>query len=97
MKDHAVDRPPLDPEQTTQDIIEAFAFSNLTPEQEADCAEVQDACQKLALLIADKLPEGKEHTVAINNVLAAALWVRHGISRRKPVLMGTTAPPCCEP
>lgn len=84
MKDEQVIREPLDPAAVLLEIEEVFTFNPpLTPEQLTACQQIQEACKNLAKGIAKLVPEGKEQTVAINNLLATALWARHGITRRQ--------------
>jgi wyosine [tRNA(Phe)-imidazoG37] synthetase (radical SAM superfamily) len=84
MKDEQVIRPPLDPEALFLEIEEVFTFNPpLTPEQQQACQIISQSCKNLAQGIAKLVPEGKEQTVAINNLLATALWARHGITRRQ--------------
>lgn len=84
MKDEQVNREPLDPAAIALEIEEVFTFNPpLTPDQLHACQQIQEACKHLAHGIAKLVPEGKEQTVAINNLLATALWARHGITRRQ--------------
>lgn len=84
MKDEQVNREPLDPAAVLLEIEEVFTFNPpLTPEQVIACQQIQDACKHLAQGIAKLVPEGKEQTIAVNNLLATALWARHGITRRQ--------------
>jgi hypothetical protein len=84
MKDEQVNRDPVDPAAVALEIEEIFTFNPpLTPDQLTACQQIQDACKHLAHGIAKLVPEGKEQTIAINNLLATALWARHGITRRQ--------------
>ena len=90
---YPVERLPLDPQALATDLAALFTFPlTLTPEQQQECQEIDAACLALAQLIAAHLPEGKEHVVAVNNVLSAALWARHGIGNRQPVTLAAGAP-----
>jgi hypothetical protein len=87
MKDEIVDRPPLNPEELTREIEEVFSFNPpLTVDQNHACQQIQNACKTLAHGILNLVPEGKEQTIAINQLLAAALWARHGICRRSIIV-----------
>lgn len=85
-------REPISPEQIKQEINDTFTFNvPLSAEHATSCEKVQKACQSLADLIVQEVPEGRERTVAINNLLSAALFSRHGITRRQVVLMVAVA------
>lgn len=87
MKDEIADRPPLDPEALALEIEEVFSFNPpLTVDQNHACQQIQNACKTLAHGILKLVPEGKEQTIAINQLLAAALWARHGICRRSIIV-----------
>jgi hypothetical protein len=87
MKNEQVDRPPLDPEALRQEIEDVFTFGiPVTPEQHHACQQIQNACKTLAHGIMQLVPEGKEQTIAINNLLGVALWSRHGITRRSIIV-----------
>jgi hypothetical protein len=90
---YPVDRLPVDLPDMVVELDEVFNFpGTLTAEQEAQCKEIESVCHVAAVIIGFHLPEGKEHTVAVNNILAAALWARYGIARRQPVILAAGAP-----
>lgn len=79
-----VSRQPYDPATIMQDIDDVFVFNApLTSDSARACDEIQTACKNLAKLVVDHVPEGKEQTIAINNILSAALFARHGMTRRQ--------------
>lgn len=83
-----VNREPVNPEQTQQDIDDIFVFrAPISQEHSDSCQKVQQACKDLAKLIAQEVPEGKEQTIAINNLLSTALFARHGITKRQVLVM----------
>jgi len=89
-----VPREPFNPEQIKQEINDVFVFNPpLSAIHAATCKKIQNACKELAQLIADEVPEGKEQTMAINNLLAVALFARHGITRRQIVVMAVSQYP----
>jgi hypothetical protein len=84
-------REPLDLNKLKQEIDEVFTFQQpLTMAQLNSCLRVQFACRELAKTISEEVPEGKEQTIAINNLLSAALFASHGITRRQ-VIMGVVS------
>lgn len=93
-------RPPVSVEQTKQEINDVFVFSvPISAQHTASCERIQKACKALAQAIAEEVPEGKEQTIAINNLLSTALFARHGITRRQVVVVAVVSPdtPCSEP
>lgn len=96
-KDEVANREPVSLEETLQDIDDVFVFN---PPQTQDnlikCERIQIACKSLAKLIAQDVPQGKEQTIAINNLLSTALFANHGILKRQIVLVAVGQPtPCC--
>lgn len=87
-----IEREPLNPEKIRQEIEDTFVFNPpLSSSSAAACAKIQNACKELALLIAYEVPEGKEQTIAVNNLLSVALFARQGITRRQ-IAVVVTAP-----
>ena len=81
-------REPTSPTQIQQEIDDTFVFNApMTQENANSCQQVQNACKALADVIAQTVPEGKERTICVNNILSCALFARHGITRRQVVLM----------
>jgi hypothetical protein len=88
-----VEREPLDPKAVHQKIDDLFTFNEpLTEERRQACQQMSEACQKLAHLIAEKLPEGIEQTVCANSLLSVALWARHGVTRRQVDIVVVASP-----
>lgn len=88
-----VSRPPVTPELIKDEINDVFVFNPpLSGQNLTSCQRVQNACRELAHVIAEEVPEGKEQTIAINNLLATALWARHGITRRQVVVIASASP-----
>lgn len=80
-------------EQVKQEIQDVFVFNApMSMEHLISCEKIQNACKALAQAIADEVPEGKERTIAINNLLSTALFARHGITRRQ-IHIGATEKP----
>lgn len=76
------------------EIDDHFVFNvPLTQEALDTCLKVQTECASLAHLVADATPEGKEQTIAINNILAVALWAVQAITRRQVII----TPACTSP
>lgn len=91
MQNEQVDRPPLDLEALHQEIDDVFTFGiPITPQQNSACQQIQSACKILAHDVLRLVPEGKEQVIAINNLLAVALWSRHGITRRSIIVAAGT-------
>lgn len=86
-----VSREPITPETIKAEIDDVFVFNSpLSSQNQASCERIQEACRTLAHAIAEEVPEGKDQTVAINNLLAAALWARHGITRRQVAVISAS-------
>lgn len=93
MNNNEVFRDPVDPQKTRQEIEDVFTFNAPhSKEHYASCQKIQTACKNLAQALIDEVPEGKEQTVAINNLLSAALFARHGITRRQVLMVSVAAP-----
>lgn len=91
--DMLVTREPLAIDETIQEIDDIFVFNPpQTQENLNKCLTIQNACKNLASLIARDVPEGKEQTIAINNLLATALWANHGILRRQVMVVAVSQP-----
>ncbi len=92
--DMLVTREPVSLEDTLQEIDDVFVFNPpQTHENLNKCLSIQNACKNLANVIARDVPEGKEQTIAINNLLATALWANHGILRRQVMVVAINQPP----
>lgn len=88
-----VARPPITPETIKAEVNDVFIFNPpLSGNNLASCQRIQNACRDLALVIAEEVPEGKEQTIAINNLLATALWSRQGITRRQVAVISIASP-----
>lgn len=88
-----VNREPVNLEKIKQEIDDVFIFKSPISNQHAEsCQKIQNTCKALAQLIADEVPEGKEQTIAINNLLSAALFARHGITRRQVIMVAMAVP-----
>src|SRR5208337_1206463 len=86
-------REPISPEKIKLEIDDVFVFNPpLSFNHATSCQKIQDACKALAQVIADEVPEGKEQVIAINSLLSAALFARHGITRRQVVVVSCAAP-----
>lgn len=93
MQDAEVIREPLDLEEEHKEIDELFAIRNTaTPDQLESCEIVQKACRLLAHVITKHVPEGKERTIAVNNILSAALMARHGITKKPVAVVSCSIP-----
>jgi hypothetical protein len=91
--DMLVTREPVSLEDTLQEIDDVFVFNPpQSQENLTKCLTIQNACKSLASLIARDVPEGKEQTIAINSLLATALWANHGILRRQVVVVAVSQP-----
>jgi hypothetical protein len=84
-------REPYSPRAVLEDIEQTFVFNNApTPDQVKQCEHIEGWAKVLSLEIATQVPEGKEKTMAINNVLAAVVWCRHAIFRQPTIEFGVT-------
>ena len=84
-------REPYSPENAIREVEEAFVFNNTpTEHQVMRCQHIEKWGRSLAIEIASVVPEGKEKTIAINNVLAAVVWCRHAILLQPTIEFGTT-------
>lgn len=93
MSNTEVSRPPVTPETLKAEIDDVFVFNPpLTRKNHASCERIQQACRELAHVIAEEVPEGKEQVIAINNLLATALWSRQGITRRQVLVIASASP-----
>jgi hypothetical protein len=93
MNNEIVTRKPVTPEQVKQEIDDVFVFNPpISAQHAASCDRIQKACKELAQAIAEEVPEGKEQTIAINNLLSTALFTRHGITRRQVVVVAMVTP-----
>ena len=92
-QDELVVREPVSPEDVQQELDDVFLFQgSQTQENLTKCQEIQAACKNLALLITKHVPQGKEQTIAVNNLVSTALFATHGINRRQVVLVAVAAP-----
>jgi hypothetical protein len=83
-----INREPINTEQAKQEIEDVFVFNAPSSVNTSfACQRIQNACKALAQAIAEEVPEGKERVVAINSLLSAALFARHGITRRQVVIV----------
>lgn len=86
-------REPISPETAIRDVEDAFVFNNQPTEHQVKlCQHIESWGKALAIEIASLVPEGKEQTVAINNVLSAVMWCRHGIMRQPTIEFVATGP-----
>jgi hypothetical protein len=93
MNNEQANHKPVDLKAVHLEIDDIFTFNApLTQERQEACDKIQEACKHLAHTIAEALSDSKEQSIAINNVLAAALWVRHGITRRQIVMVAVPVP-----
>jgi hypothetical protein len=94
MSDQMVQREPLSVEEVCRDIDDVFTF-NVPHSQDnlRKCGEIQSICKSFAKKIVLDVPEGKEQTICLNNLLAVALWAAHGITRRQVSLAIVPLPP----
>jgi hypothetical protein len=84
-------REPYTPQATIEEIEKTFVFNNApTPDQMKMCQHIECWGKALSIEIASLVPEGKEQTMAINNVLAAIVWCRHAICRQPTIEFGVT-------
>lgn len=89
------------PEDSTQpwsdeEIERCFTYHAPTPDMLPKFQAIRDKAKELAYLIAQHVPDGKEQTIAINNIEAASMWANAGIARRT-IQMGVGEPPTVEP
>ena len=93
MIDEIVNREPINLEDVRAEIDEIFNIQNpATVDQLLACNHVQELCHQLAQAMTELVPEGRERLIAINNILAAALWARHGITRKQIVICAVPPP-----
>lgn len=86
-------REPYSPEASIREVEDAFVFSNHPTEHQIKlCQHIETWGKALAVEIASLVPEGKEQTVAINNVLSAVMWCRHGIMKQPTIEFVATGP-----
>lgn len=91
-------REPYSPQAAIEDVESNFVFNNAPTEHQVKlCQHIEAFGKAMAIEIASLVPEGKEQTVAINNVLSAVMWCRHGIMRQPTIeLVATSTPPTNE-
>jgi len=86
-------REPYSPQAAIEEIENAFVFNNSPTENQVKlCQHVEAWGKALSIEIASLVPEGKEKTMAINNVLAAVVWCRHAICRQPTIEFVSTGP-----
>jgi len=91
-------RTPITPEDIKAEVNDVFVFNApMSSQTLASCERIQNACRELALAIAEEVPEGKEQTIAINNLLATAIWARQGVTRRQVAVMAAMPLPEDQP
>lgn len=82
-----VAREPVNLTEIQQEIEDVFVFRAPISQQHSEsCQKIQQACKALSQLIVEEVPEGKERTIAVNNLLSVALFARHGITRRQVLI-----------
>ncbi len=66
------------------DIEHRFAFHAATTEEKRDeHASVRQQCRQLADLLNERLPEGREKSLAITHLEEVMFWGNAAIARRK--------------
>lgn len=65
-----------------EDLENRFKFHPATDEEKRnDHASVRENCLKLALFINEKVPEGREKSLAITHLEEVMMWANAGIAR----------------
>jgi hypothetical protein len=83
-QDEAVVREPIDISAALMEVDETFTFHPPPDQSQTEkCRLVQNLCQQVAQVLVQIVPEGKEQTMAVNNLLAATLFACHGITHRQ--------------
>jgi len=86
-------REPYSPQAAIEEVEQTFVFNNAPTEDQVKLAQhIETWGKALSIEIASVVPEGKEKTIAINNVLAAVVWCRHAIFRQPTIEMVSTGP-----
>lgn len=89
-QDREVELRPNSIDEAKKEINESFVFGeSALPGQAEACRSLEAQAHDLANSIAELVPEGKCRTVAINNILGALLWARHGILAQPVAQMGS--------
>ena len=66
----------------SRDIVNRFAFHPATTEEKRnDHASVRRHCQDLAEFLNEKLPDGREKTLAITHIEEAMFWGNAALAR----------------
>lgn len=92
--------PALTPQEINQEIDDTFTFNSpISIAHAQSCEKIHLACKSLAQLVVTEVPEGRERSIALNNILSAALFARHGFTKRQVALIAATPAPenCPEP
>ena len=67
------------------DIANRFAFHAATTEEKRDAhTSVRQQCRQLADFLNDKLPEGREKSLAITNLEQVMFWGNAALARDAP-------------
>lgn len=67
-----------------RDIENRFAFHAATTEEKADAhTSVRRNCRKLADILNDKLPEGREKSLAITHLEEVMMWGNAALARNE--------------
>jgi hypothetical protein len=92
--DSEVIRQPVVLDDIRQEIDDVFVFNPpMSLAHQQSCEKIQTASKALAQVIAEEVPVGKEQTIAINNLLSAVLFARHGITKRQVMMMAAAEEP----
>jgi hypothetical protein len=79
-------REPHSPQAIIEEVEQTFVFNNSpTTDQVKLCQHIESWGKAFSIEIASLVPESKEQTMAINNVLAAVVWCRHAILRQPTI------------
>lgn len=66
----------------SEDIEHRFAFHAATTEEKRDAhTSVRQQCRQLADFFNDKLPEGREKSIAVTHLEIAMMWANAALAR----------------
>jgi hypothetical protein len=94
MKDQEIPlREPHSPQVVIEEVEQTFVFNNAPTENQVKlCQHIEAWGKAFSIEIASLVPEVKEQTMAINNVLSAVVWCRHAILRQPTIEFVSTGP-----